>query len=300
VVGAVTAWCFLHWNDLVAEWLPRPLVSGAYNSILLLVGGSFAVLLHRLISRGGPPTPRTESELSLSPASTLRLLGTFAASLVWINGFDYLMKGVVEYEYRQVMPLFALEMEGNLPTLFSTALLLACSLLLALVFRGIPKGDRGRLAWIVLAALFAFLALDEFAGLHERLVPVGKALLSGPGPFAREWIVVYGLLFVPLGLLFVPFLRRLPRETRHLWIVAGTVFLAGAVGLELLTGWYGTRVAATTPVRALLNISKEALEMVGVLIFLYGLLDYIEKEIGSLGIVAAHGPSELPHREREK
>jgi len=285
LLGTVGAWYFLQHGDLVAEWLPTPLVSGTYNSILLVVGGCFAVLLYRLLRRGDPPAPAAESELRLSSRDTVRLLAVVSASLVWVNGVDYLLKRAVEYEYRMVMPLFALEMEGNLPTLFSAALLLSFSLLLALVVRAKPEGEQGRLAWTGLAWLFAFLSLDEAAGLHERLVPLGKILLSGEGPFEREWIFVYGVLLIPIGLLLVPLLRRLPAVTRRTWIVAAAVFLAGAVGLEALTGWYGIREAGSTPVRAFLNIAKEALEMAGVLIFLYGLLDYIEREVGSLGVL---------------
>ena len=131
----------------------------------------------------------------------------------------------------------------------------------------------------------SFLALDEFAVIHERLGPLGRSLLSGSGAFGMEWVVIYGALLVPIGLLLVPFLRRLPVATRRIWMVGGTVFLAGAIGLELMTGWYGMRTPGRAPLVALLIISEEAFEMAGTLFFLYGLLDYIEKEIGSLGVL---------------
>ena len=284
VGGAVGAWSFLQWSDTVTRWIPTSLVSGSYNSILFVVGGSFGVLLYRFLARGESPVLPAGAGFRLDTGRTVRLLSVVAASLVWVNVFDFLLKWAVRYEYRPVMPLYALEKEGNLPTLFASASLLFCALLLALVARAKSPGDRDRAAWLGLAALFAFLTLDEFAGLHERLVSLGKTLLSGPAPFGREWVIVYGLLLVPVGLLFVPFLRRLPEVTRRIWLVAGVVFVVGALGLEMLTGWLSTQPAGGTAVWAF-NIIEETLEMGGVLLFLYGLLDYIETEVGSLEVL---------------
>lgn len=287
LLGALGAWCFLRWNDAVVEWIPRPLVSGSYNLILSVVGLGFGLLIYRLLRLGEGPVPRTKANFSLTAHGSVRMLAVVAGSLVWINCLDVLLKLAVEYEYRKVMPLFALEMEGNVPTFFSAVLLLLCAALLALVSRAGRKERRDRLTWFSLACLFAFLALDEFAAIHERLVPLGRSLLSGSRAFGREWILLYGVLLIPIGLFYLPFLRRLPPVTRRLWVVAGIVFLSGALVLELLSGWYGLREAAAEPLQAALNIGKEALEMTGVLIFLYGLLDYMEREVGRIGLLPA-------------
>ena len=41
--------------------------------------------------------------------------------------------------------------------------------------------DRWRWHWTILGLLFLVLAYDEAASLHERLTPIGRALVPGEG-----------------------------------------------------------------------------------------------------------------------
>ena len=129
--ATIAAGCYLHWVHVVGEWLPRELISGAYNSILFVVCVSFGLLLHRAL--GGNASKETDGDFALTAGGTVRVLGIVAASLVWINASDYLLKRVVDYPYRRIMKLYAFSTEQNVPTLFSAILLLSCALLLGLI-----------------------------------------------------------------------------------------------------------------------------------------------------------------------
>ena len=63
--------------------------------------------------------------------------------------------------------LFDFDDERNIPTLFNVALIVQAACLCYLVGR---RKDPGNARWLLLSAIFLFLAVDEFAGLHERLI----------------------------------------------------------------------------------------------------------------------------------
>lgn len=77
-----------------------------------------------------------------------------------------------------------------------------------------------------------------------------------------------------LGLLYIKFLRHLPRDTRKLTIVAGIIYIGGALVMEMVGGYisgselpHSFYLVATT--------IEEALEMIGSGLFIITLLGYI-------------------------
>jgi hypothetical protein len=169
-------------------------------------------------------------------------------------------------------------MEGNLPTWYSSAALLFCGALLALIARksrewGAPHGR----AWAVLAVVFLLLSLDEAASLHERM--------SGPtrqyvGNLFNAWVIPASVLLVLGGLAALRFVLGLPRRTRHLVVLGGVMFVGGAVGLEAVAGVIRTVYPydATFEVTLMaLATAEELLEMLGVVVFAYALLDYLSR-----------------------
>lgn len=122
--------------------------------------------------------------------------------------------------------------ESNVPTWWSTAMLVTAGAGLAVV--GWLSGvlDRGRpLPWLAVAGVVLALALDEAVEIHEQLYRPASAIASGANiPYV--WLV----LGVPLALAVVVTLlllaRRLPRPTRRLLGAGILVFFAGAIGME--------------------------------------------------------------------
>ena len=161
-----------------------------------------------------------------------------------------------------VMTLFDVNSETNIPTWFSTALLLTGSLVLGAVAVMVRRaGGRDWTRWLTAAGVLSVLSMDEASALHERLGGPADAVFGGRiGHFA--WVVPGLLLAVAVAVPFFGFLVRLPASIRQHLLGAGATFLAGAVAMEAVSGVlldaYGDRAAYL-----LVTAVEEGLEMAG-------------------------------------
>jgi len=85
-----------------------------------------------------------------------------------------------------------------------------------------------------------------------------------------------------IGVGFIPFLRRLPRPTAGLFILAGAIYVGGAVGMEII----GEPLDSDTLTYNLLTAVEEGMEMCGVIVFMHALLRYM-KGLGTADFVAS-------------
>lgn len=168
----------------------------------------------------------------------------------------------------------SLDMEQNPGAWYQTVSLSFCSLLLA----GIGcverrTADRRWPYWLSLSALFGFLSLDEMASLHERISEPLRRLIGGTGVFRFAWIVAWGLLLVAVAVTHVRFLLSLPAPTRTRFVVAGLLFVTGAIGGEMVEGLLYSRLGHTHHLAyELFVVLEETLEMAGVVLFTRALL----------------------------
>lgn len=172
-----------------------------------------------------------------------------------------------------LVPLLSLSYEQNVPTWVASCLLFACGTVLALI--GL-EASRARSPlrgyWYGLAALFAYLSLDEFVGFHEHL----GGLVELHGALYFSWVVPAGVAVAIVGSTFVPFLRRLPRRTRRQFLIAGALYVGGALGMELPLGYWTERAGSDNLVYALIDGVEEGMELAGTTLFLLALLEYLE------------------------
>ena len=108
---------------------------------------------------------------------------------------------------------FNLEYEHNLPTFWSSTLLLFTSVLLAILAWQIHR-EAGAyvIHWSMLSAAFLYLSLDEWFQLHERAMgPMQRLLPTDDGPFYYGWIIPAGLLVAAMGLAYLKFLLHILR-----------------------------------------------------------------------------------------
>lgn len=181
-------------------------------------------------------------------------------------GHDYLL-GIV--------PLFDLSMESNIPSWYASSTLLLCAILLAVISLAKKKECASYvLHWSALSIVFLCLSLDEAISIHENWNVTMATLVDAHGFLFWSWIIP-GMAFVLIiALAYLRFLAALPAKTRRLFIVAGTVYVGGAIGMETVgarhTDFYGWDVGSD-----ILSHVEEVLEMTGVLFFLYALLTYI-------------------------
>ena len=83
---------------------------------------------------------------------------------------------------------------------------------------------------------------------------------------------------------FLKFINALPPKTKRLFLTAGTVFVCGAIGMELLAGAHDEVYTSNNFTSAILTSIEEFMEMIGVVIFIYALLSYISSELKGLNL----------------
>ena len=191
-------------------------------------------------------------------------------------------------QYATGLALMNLDGEANVPALFSTFLLLADAVvLLAIASLERMHGGRDAGKWFLLAGGFAVMGLDENLALHERLIEPMRHFLGGGhhlGVFYYAWLLPGIVLVAVLGVYFLPFVLRLPRRTMLSFVACAAIYLGGAVGVELIEGWWRENHSYRSIVYHLLVSLEEGMEMVGAIAFLQALLTYIAERFGELRV----------------
>ncbi|MCP3137922.1 hypothetical protein [Pyxidicoccus xibeiensis] len=189
-----------------------------------------------------------------------------------------------------LVSFLSLSYERNLPTWYASGLLLGCALLLAAIARiaWLARAP-GRHHWWALAGAFAYLSMDESVGLHEHL----GGLLSLGGVLFFTWVVPAAIIVALGGLAFLPFLARLPSRRRGQFILAGVLYVGGALLMELPLGWWTEQHGNDNLVYALIDHVEEALELVGASLFLAALAEELGERVvlTAREEAAAHGPA---------
>jgi hypothetical protein len=180
-----------------------------------------------------------------------------------------------------LIAFLSLSFEHNLPTWYAANLLLACAVALATVaIRLAQSTARFRRHWWGLAIIFAYMSLDEAVSIHEYLGHLVR--LSGVLYFS--WVVPAAGILALFGVAYLPFVIHLPRRTRLEFIVAGTVYVGGALFMELPLGWWTERHGMENLGYATIDWVEEMLEVLGATLFFLSILRHRDK----LGTTAAH------------
>ncbi|MFN0141349.1 MAG: hypothetical protein ACKVQW_14840 [Pyrinomonadaceae bacterium] len=177
--------------------------------------------------------------------------------------------------------------ERNIPAFLSMLnLLLAATLLGMITFLKQMQRAAYRGHWACLAFGFLYMAFDEIAEIHEKIIDPMRVVLGGDnlGAFYFAWVVPGIALVVVLAVVFLRFWWNLPVRTRLQFLIAGAIFLSGAIGVELLNGKYAEIYGKADPWYKMLSTIEEVLEMVGVIAFVKALIDYLATEYRKLEI----------------
>lgn len=208
----------------------------------------------------------------------------FVLSVASLTALTLRFYGGYEYAYGFI-PLFTVDMEGNIPTYFSSLLHLSSALLISLIaFDARHKGSADHVKWMGMAAIFLFLSMDEASSMHELLTYPMRELLGTSGILYFAWVVPAMIILIILAGIYWPFLRRLPKETFRGFLLAAFVFLSGAISMEFVGGWLADQYGIDQLAFSIATEIEEVLEMTGVVIFIRTLLIYHDNHVDSLGI----------------
>jgi hypothetical protein len=194
---------------------------------------------------------------------------------------------------RKVMKLLYVELELNVPSFFSAALMAAAAMLFALIFvcERRRTGTRS-MEWGLLGLGFVAMAFDELMSVHERLIEPVRAMLGAGelGILYFAWVVPGFILTLTLAGCFLRFYLRLPERTRYLTRLAAVMFLGGALGLELAEGYHVEQFGKETAIYFLLTTFEETLEMAGLVVLIGALVDYVSDHFPTISLAFVSRP----------
>jgi hypothetical protein len=161
---------------------------------------------------------------------------------------------------------FSLREKLTVPNWYSAfALLLAGGLLVVITARKRAERDRDTLFWFGLATGFAAMSVDRIACIHQLLNTYSRV----------SWEIPGAVLVAIIGVSYIGFLRRLPARTRNRFLIAGTVYVFGVIVLEAIENPYLLGIPVETVADSFIAIPDEGTQMLGVVLFIAALLDYL-------------------------
>lgn len=222
--------------------------------------------------------PHEPYRFVLTPDRLARVLTITLATLLVFHGLALLVSHGFGYQVAKgFVPLFHLDFEANLPTLYAFILLLSCAATAAWTGALERARPRHRRAWFLVAVLFVLIAADEVFGFHEQ---IGDFLFAEYGEAGLPLIVrsaPYSIVVLALSVVMLRWFLELDRPAQLRLVLAGAVFLTGAIGFEYLGSYYydhlpPDREVYRTLTGDLLATAEEACEFAGASIFLHTLV----------------------------
>ncbi|TFD62771.1 hypothetical protein E3T39_02235 [Cryobacterium suzukii] len=174
--------------------------------------------------------------------------------------------------------------EANLWAWASGLLLAAIGLSLAAVGFAVRNESASGVPYFLLAAVAVALSADEIAQLHEKL-----ARFDLGGRFTFAWLTVGVPLAVIVGLIVLWIAKRINRQLRRRLVVAGIIFLLGAVGFEaiggIVVGGQANDLARASLPYHVMVAFEEGLEVTGAFLALAAALSALSIERTADGIL---------------
>lgn len=235
----------------------------------------------------------TAGQLSLHP----RMLALALAAAVIVLSFASYVAQALIYEFdiasaKGLVPLFDATREANVPSWYATVTLLGCGAAAACVGLTPPRGGFAKPAgrrWLVVAAFLLLASLDEGAAVHDVL-DENLELPELGGLLKFAWILPAALIVAAaLPVVWRAAADLMPRPRRE-FLVGIAVWVGSATVLEATEGRLIEVQGEKTLDLALVSSTQETLEMVGVALMLFALVNQLAAERSRLAIRFEPGP----------
>ena len=231
--------------------------------------------------------------IPLTPRSIRNLLTAITAGLLVAHGV--VQVGIYGFgAEKHWLDSLNMDRELNLPTLFSSSLLLVSALLMRRL--GQSSDLIAARDWRLLSKIFIFLALDEALQIHEILIIPGLRNQVHPA-LASTWVVPYAALALVLLWRFRQFLGSISTATASRLLQAGAVYIGGAIGMEVI-GSFAVRsslIRLHSPWYGAITGLEEALELLGVILLIDALLRVLLDQRNSIYLTFRLGTDSDKH-----
>ena len=232
------------------------------------------------------PPSQNYLKISYNPATVLKfvLLIIFCLVLLSTLGELYSHFGS-DARFSRTVRLFFLDREKTIPAFYSSLALFFCGILLAVIAKGkYQKHDKYRRYWKFLSWIFVYLAIDENVGIHELTGAPVKNMLNISGFLSYAWVIPGIILFSLFVLVYLKFVLSLPAKIKVLFISAAAIFVTGALGIEMIGANLHVLKGTDNWAYVMVFTIEETLEMVGIAVFMYALLEYLKQYVEPLKI----------------
>lgn len=221
---------------------------------------------------------------NLSPSKVTKLLLSAIALLMLLN---LLERVIVHWLNSQgnsqlISIYFNFDEEANLPSLYSSLTLGFSSYLLSIIatFSKQIKAKYTR-HWQALAWIFLYLAIDEMCSIHELLIPILKGVVNAQGLLYFPWVIPAFCLVIIFLIIFRKFILALPNQTKVFFLLAGAIYIFGALGMEMIGGYIADHYGYNT-IYGIASSIEELSEMLGIVVFINALLNYLQSQVSEL------------------
>ena len=230
---------------------------------------------------------RSQLELRLlSPGRVAWCLIGVVAALAVFSLVGQIARFWFDHPHMQgFVPAFYLDYESNVPTWYSSFTIMLSAALTAVIAWGkCAEGDTYRRHWCFLAIVLFAMSIDEVAMFHEYPIHPLREAFGASGLLYYTWVVPAGILITLFAAAYWRFIWHLPKQTRNHFMLAATIFLSGAIGVEMLSGVQADLYGEENMGYALITTVEEVLEMLGIVVLIAALLHYLPSTISSLKI----------------
>ena len=188
---------------------------------------------------------------------------------ILLYSYDGLSKSAAEKK----IWMLDVDVEYSLYTWLSTVnLFFAAQLLLLVGYEKWKFNQNSYMHLLLLSLVFLFLSADEALSFHEKISGAIKSAFHASGIFHFAWVIP-ALAILILGLIiYFPFIWSLNPSIRYPMLLSALMFLSGAVGMEMVGGSYAERFGVETLAYRLMANLEEALEGLGVAVFIWSVL----------------------------
>jgi hypothetical protein len=171
---------------------------------------------------------------------------------------------------------FFINNEGNIATFWNTFLLLLTSAIAFIIASAkFSQQDKYRFEWALLGAVFFYLSMDESSVIHEKFSALLKNMPDINGWAHYKWLYAGGLAVLLLTFMFIRFYLHLDLRNKILFPVSMALYLFGAFGGELLSGYYAQANGTKNIPYALMTHGEELGEQIGIILMIFTLLTYL-------------------------
>jgi hypothetical protein len=251
-----------------------------------------SILLIRQEERN-PLSEDVVKDIIIRPKMVVTALGGIALLLVLTSSMLDVIEGLTwGQKFLGYRVKFDLDQEANVPTIFSSALLLI-SALASLVIAKARRGQKYFYHWTGLAIVFVILAVDETAVLHEKLIKPLREGLGTSGFFHFAWIIVAIPVVIIFFATYTRFFLSLPPNIKRGFAVGFGLYLVGTIGFEGIGGILDEGIYNDTALSNVFTTFEETTEFIGMLTLIRAMLNYLADPIGQVRLLFG-GQTKMP------